>query len=178
MRQEFTFKSMTNMNCYSLRMKDFREILSDYRQFYQPYRRKALQTYARGIYFPLMRFKSEMLFKLNQRNDFEQIIGTRSFTNSGIVKSMKSLLFENIEQQRVAQFEQSCLNDIKSIRTGIYQMEEFGIKIRLKLEFHLQVFQNIYLDLIKRNCLQHSMKNKKRSTASKKKTNELLLPIE
>jgi len=53
-------------------------------------------------------------------------------------------------------------------------MEELGIQMRLKLEFHLQVFQNTYLDLIKKNCLQHSMKNKK----PKKKTNELLLPIE
>ena len=57
-------------------------------------------------------------------------------------------------------------------------MEELGIQMRLKLEFHLQVFQNTYLDLIKKNCLQHSMKNKKRSPTSKKKTNELLLPIE
>ena len=70
-RHEFIIKSLTPLDCYSIRLHNIRSILKDSPQFTLPLKRKAISNYSRYIYFPLIKMKRQIISKFDKRKDFE-----------------------------------------------------------------------------------------------------------
>jgi len=60
-RHEFSIKTVSEVKCFSIRLDKVREIFEENPQYLPPIQRKALSTYAKNIYFPLMRMKREII---------------------------------------------------------------------------------------------------------------------
>ena len=74
MRHEFIIKSLTELRCFSLRMSHIRDIFQENPQFERPLQLKVISSYARQIYYPLIKMKRNIVQKFNTRKDFEQVI--------------------------------------------------------------------------------------------------------
>lgn len=111
-------------------------------------RRKVIGNYARNLYFPLMRMKRATVDMFNQRSDFEQVICSEDLTNKSLKESLEKLLFEELDNQIDSRFEQDCINKIKTANMKIFEMQDYALLIRLRLENALQFLQKRYLSHI------------------------------
>ena len=103
------------------------------------------------------------------RKDYEQFICARDLANDAIKQSLSKLIYDEMDQHDNNNFEQSCLNVISSINWKMYDMQSFGLSIRLQLENLLQFFQLRYLRTLNRHNVKKT--NKKKVQPDLKKLN-------
>ena len=109
MRHEFIIKSLTELSCFSLRMRNIRDIFAENPQFERPLQLKVISNYARQIYYPLKKHKNNIVQKFNERKDFEQVITSNSFNNTGIKENLQKIIFEDKSQQEIVKIEQASI---------------------------------------------------------------------